>query len=87
MKSLLTDDFIRAFRKLPTAVQTQARKNYRLWRANPAHPSLHFKRVHAYEPLYSVRVGLGWRALGLLEEDTITWFWIGSHADYDRMIA
>jgi len=38
------------------------------------------------EPLYSVRIGRGWRALGLLEEETVTWFWIGSHADYDRLI-
>lgn len=86
MKSLLTEDFIHAFGGLPASVQAQARKSYRLWRANPAHPSLYFKRVHAHEPLYSVRIGLGWRALGLLEEDTITWFWIGSHADYDRLI-
>ena len=86
MKSLLTEDFVHAFRLLPPSVQTQTRKNYRLWRANPTHPSLHFKRVHAHEPLYSVRIGLGWRALGLLEDGSMTWFWIGSHADYDRLI-
>jgi hypothetical protein len=36
--------------------------------------------------MYSIRVGKGWRALGLLDGDTITWFWIGSHAEYDRLI-
>lgn len=86
MKSQLADEFISYFRSLPEEVRAQARKNYRLWKENPYHPSLHFKRVHAYEPLYSVRIGLGWRALGLLEDDMITWFWIGSHADYDRLI-
>jgi hypothetical protein len=86
VRSILTDDFIVAFRTLPNAVQDQARKSYRLWRVNPTHPSLHFKRVHPQEPLYSVRVGLGWRALGLRDEDTIAWFWIGSHIDYDRLI-
>jgi hypothetical protein len=86
MKSSVTDDFIDAFHKLPDTVKDQARKNYRLWRANAYHPSLHFKRVHQTELLYSVRIGLGWRALGLLEDETITWFWIGSHADYDRLI-
>lgn len=86
MKSSVTDDFIDAFHKLPDAVKEQARKNYRLWRTNLYHPSLHFKRVHQSESLYSVRIGLGWRALGLLEDETITWFWIGSHADYDRLI-
>ena len=75
-----------AFRALPESIKEQARKSYRLWRANPYHPGLHFKRVHPKEPLYSVRVGLGWRALGVLEDDSVTWLWIGSHADYDRLI-
>ncbi|MDP9311756.1 MAG: hypothetical protein M3R24_12895 [Chloroflexota bacterium] len=86
MKSQLTDDFITYFRALPVEVRMHARKNYQLWKHNPYHPSLHFKRVHAHEPLYSIRIGLGWRALGLLEADLITWFWIGSHAEYDRLI-
>jgi hypothetical protein len=38
------------------------------------------------EPVYSARVSLGWRALGLLEGDTVTWFWIGSHADYEKLL-
>ena len=86
MNSYLTDDFITAFRALPASVKDVARKNYRLWKANPGHPSLHFKRVHPTEPIYSVRVGRGWRALGVMNETNITWFWIGSHAEYDRLI-
>ena len=57
-----------------------ARKAFRLWRQDPSHPSLHFKRVHSREPVYSVRVSLGWRVLGLHEGDAMDWFWIGSHA-------
>lgn len=86
MNSRITEDFLECFGKLPEAVKTQARKSYRLWKENPAHRSLRFKRIHAHEPLYSVRIGLGWRALGLLEGDIITWFWIGSHAEYDKLI-
>ena len=67
MNSQLTDDFLACFAKLPDRVKAQARKSYRLWRENPTHPGLHFKKVHGHEDLYSVRVGLGWRALGLLE--------------------
>jgi len=37
--------------------------------------------------MYSVRVGKGWRALGLVEGDTISWFWIGSHADYEKLLS
>jgi hypothetical protein len=33
-----------------------------------------------------VRVGIGWRALGVKQEDTMVWFWIGSHAEYDRLL-
>lgn len=86
MNSQLTSDFLDCFAKLPDAVKEQARRCYQLWRDNPAHPSLHFKRIHGQENVYSVRIGLGWRALGLLEGDTISWFWIGSHADYDTLI-
>jgi hypothetical protein len=63
-----------------------ARKAYQLFRENPSHPSLQFKKIHATEPIYSVRVTLGYRALGLVEEDEVTWFWVGNHADYDRLL-
>ncbi len=86
MTSRLTEDFIAHFRALPDTVKAQARKSYRLWRDDPSHPSLHFKRIHRSEQLHSVRVSLGWRALGLKDGDTVTWFWIGSHADYDRLV-
>lgn len=86
MTSQVTRDFLDRFRRLPTEVQELARRAYKLWRDNPRHPSLRFKRIHGTEQLYSVRIGLGWRALGLLDDETITWFWIGSHADYDMLI-
>ncbi len=86
MRSRVTEDFLARFARLPVEVQARARRNYRLWRENPAHPSLRFKRIHGREPLYAVRIGLGWRAVGLVEGDLVTWFWIGSHADYDKLI-
>lgn len=86
MKSFLTDDFLSCFARLPIRIQAQARKNYRLWKETPHHSSLDFKRVGTRSAVYSVRVGIGWRALGLQEEDAITWFWIGSHAEYDRLL-
>ena len=86
MKSKVTEDFVAHFSRLPETVKAKARKNYRLWRANPAHPGLHFKRIHSRDELYSVRVGIGWRAVGLLEGDTLHWFWIGSHSEYDKLL-
>jgi hypothetical protein len=86
VNSQISENFIACFRRLPEAVQSQARKSYKLWRVSPSHPSLHFKKIHGQENMYSVRVSKGWRALGLLEDDLITWFWIGSHAEYDKLI-
>ncbi len=86
MNSQVTDDFLACFVALPDVVQAQARKAYRLWQQDSTHPSLQFKKVHTREPIYSARVSLGWRVLGLLEGNTVYWFWIGSHADYDRLL-
>ena len=74
------------FARLPDEVREQARRAYRLWRVNPSHSGLRFKPIRGHVGLYSVRVGRGWRALGRLEGDTVTWFWIGSHAEYDGLI-
>ncbi|MEK6606089.1 MAG: hypothetical protein AABZ30_00340 [Myxococcota bacterium] len=87
MKSWTTARFRSALESLPESVRQHAKQAYRLFRVNPAHPSLRFKRVHATKPLHSVRIGLGHRALGVREGDTIVWFWIGSHAEYDRLVA
>jgi len=75
-----------AFAELPKEIQDQAGRAYRLFSADPSHPSLRFKKVSDTENIYSVRIGLGYRALGLLEGSVVTWFWIGSHADYDRLL-
>lgn len=86
MKSFTTHQFRQLFASLPHHVQRQARQAYRLFRQNAAYPGLHFKRVHDVPPIYSARVGIGYRAAGVLDGDTITWFWIGSHANYDRLL-
>jgi hypothetical protein len=84
--SHLTKDFIECFRQLPQSIRKQAGKTYQLWKNNPHHPSLEFKPVGKNKPIYSVRIGLGWRAFGLIHKEQIIWFWIGSHAEYDRLI-
>lgn len=88
MKSSRTQDFRKLFFKLPNRVQETAKKNYQLWRENPSHPSLEFKKVNNKLNIWSVRVGIGWRALGVMkpQENKIVWFWIGSHAEYDRIL-
>ena len=87
MNSQLTEDFLACYARLPAQVRAQARRAYRLWRANSSHPGIQFKQVHASQPIFSARVGIGWRAVGLREGDAVSWFWIGSHAEYDALIA
>jgi hypothetical protein len=87
VRSFTTDSFRRCFRGLPAEMRRQARAAYRRFQADPHHASLRFKQVHATEPIFSVRIGLGYRALGVKDGEDIIWFWIGSHADYDRLVA
>jgi hypothetical protein len=65
-------------------MRRKARLAYRLWQANPQANSLHFKRVSERSPFFSVRIGRSYRALGILEGDTIYWYFIGSHDEYER---
>lgn len=76
--------FWRCYDALPPAVRALADKQFELLKADPRHPSLHFKRVKRF---HSVRVGFRYRALGVDAPDGILWFWIGSHADYDHVVA
>lgn len=87
MKSQINDDFLKAYRRLPKDIREQARKAYRLFKQNPQHPSLNFKSIHPDRLFYSARISRGYRALGILSDDVIIWFWIGSHADYDTLIS
>jgi mRNA-degrading endonuclease RelE of RelBE toxin-antitoxin system len=87
MKSHTTERFRKAFERLPEQVRRQAREAYKLFAQNPYHPSLHFKQVHPTRSIYSVRISIEYRALGVQEEGEIIWFWIGSHADYDKLIS
>jgi hypothetical protein len=72
------------YRQLPEEVQRLANKSYSLLLQNPQHPSLHLKQVGRF---WSVRIGLHYRALAVQHESELVWFWIGSHADYDALIA
>jgi hypothetical protein len=71
----------------PNTIQAKAQSAYRLWAENPAHPSLRFKKVHDKLSVYSVRIDLDWRAVGVLKGDVVIWFWIGPHSEYERLLA
>lgn len=86
MNSLATRRFWALFHALPNDVQERAIKSYRLWRLDPHHPSLRFRRLQGSPDRFTVRVGNHYRALGTLTGNTITWAWIGTHAEYDQLV-
>ncbi len=75
MRSFTQTSFWEAYRRLPEPVQQQAHESYRLFASNPRHPSLAFKRV-----------SIDYRALGVLDEGDMVWFWIGPHHEYDQLL-
>jgi hypothetical protein len=83
VKQHASPDFWACYRALPVDVQCLADRNFALLKADPRHPSLHFKKIGS---LWSARVGLHYRALATADGDDLVWFWIGTHADYDRAV-
>lgn len=71
---------------LPAEVRMQARAAYQQFLRDPYHPGLNFEEVDKRRNLWSVRVTRGYRVLGYREDGEITWFWIGSHREYEKLI-
>jgi hypothetical protein len=86
LKHFASAKFWQRFEALPLDIQAIARSHFELLKQNPSHPSLQFKSVKN-GAFRSVRVNLGYRALGIPVDEGVQWFWIGSHADYDKLLA
>ena len=83
MTHFASPDFWRLYEQLPEAIRRLADKNFDLLKSDPRHPSLRLKKVGRF---WSARVGDNYRALAVESADGLIWFWIGGHADYDRLI-
>jgi hypothetical protein len=75
--------FWECYNSLPADAQRQASSAYERLVQDPFHPSIHLKAVGSY---WSARAGLHYRALAVRKGDVFTWFWIGPHHEYDRLI-
>ncbi len=85
MKHFAEPSFWHCLRHLPQSTQQLADKNFNLLKSDPKHPSLHLKRLS--KDFWSVRVGKGYRALAVqMDDGNLTWFWIGTHAQYDKLV-
>jgi hypothetical protein len=82
LKHYVSPRFWALYEALPTGIRDLADKNYQLLKADPRHPSLHFKKLGKH---WSVRVGAHHRAIAVQVDDGMYWIWIGTHADYDKL--
>ena len=85
MKSLARPSFWRAYGQLAESTKRDARRAYALFAQDPGYPSLRFKKLSCYPDVWSVRVSAQYRAVGQRSGDEITWVWIGSHNDFDKL--
>jgi len=76
-------EFWHQYDALPQEIQRRASKQYAIFAENPQHPSLQLKPVGEF---WSVRVTSAYRALAVRDGNIFTWFWIGTHQEYERMI-
>ncbi len=84
MNSATLPSFWELYGRLDQNLRAKAKKAYRLWSKDPFHPSLRFKCINQEENVWSVRLTRGVRALGIMEGDTVTWFWVGGHDEYEK---
>lgn len=87
MRHFASPELWASYRALPKDVQELADEKYELLKADPRHPSLRLKKVGR---LWSVRIGLHHRAVGVDAVGAaggIVWFWIGTHAEYDKQLS
>lgn len=78
-----TARFWSAYDRLTAELQSQADKQFELLKANPRHPSLHFKKVGK---IWSARVNASIRAFAVEDGEDYVWFWIGDHREYERLV-
>jgi mRNA-degrading endonuclease RelE of RelBE toxin-antitoxin system len=83
VKHKTASSFWKYYEHLPVDIRDLADKNFQLLKDNPSHPSLQFKKVGK---VWSVRVGSNYRAIATQIEEGYLWIWIGTHAEYDRLL-
>ena len=84
MKHKTASSFWACYERLPLEIRSLAKKNFQLLKADISHPSLQFKKVGK---VWSARVGSNYRAVATQIEGGFLWVWIGTHAEYDKLLA
>ena len=89
MKDRRTQGFKEMFDNLPAKVQERAKAAHRLFLEDPNNSALGLHPLHDTKdnPRHSMAVSIGYRYRAVFvtdEEGVNVWYWIGSHADYDK---
>ena len=87
MISKVRPSFWRAYGRLTPSVRARARAAYQMFAINPDHPSLRFKKLQGSGDIWAVRITERYRAVGVRAGDTIEWFWIGTHNEFDNLFS
>ena len=83
MRHRANPKFWHFYELLPTGIQRLADESYGRLKADPWHPSIHFKKVGR---MWSARIGIHYRAVAVEDGSDLVWFWIGHHSEHDRII-
>jgi len=86
LKHFATPSYWYHYRQLPPEIRELADRSFALLKEDPRYPSLRFRKLQD-SPLWSVRVGLHYRALAKARSEGYVWFWIGHHSEYDQLVA
>lgn len=78
-----TRRFWQTYEALPQETRLLADRCFELLKRDLRHPSIQWKKVGHF---WSARIWLHHRGLAFEEADDLIWFWIGSHAEYDRLV-
>ena len=83
-----TDQFWKRYSTLPSEAKKAGKRNlYALCFGTPIIRVCISNASIRTRPVFSVGIGIHYRAVGcFLTNKEITWFWIGSHAEYDRLV-
>ncbi|MBT8421416.1 MAG: hypothetical protein KJO08_11240 [Gammaproteobacteria bacterium] len=84
MNHKTASSFWDCYKQLPANIRNLADKNFRILKQNPYHPSLQFKKAGK---VWSSRVGAHYRTVAMPIEGGFLWIWIGSHAEYDKLLS
>ena len=60
MNSKTTKRFRQMLAKLLSDIRQQVKEAYKLFKENPYHPSLQFKKVHSTELIYAARININY---------------------------